>query len=171
MTLERHSSNVERESPFESTVSWQTGAIAGFVATAVMGIAIWITNVETLRVVIAGLYGFEGTALAGWVSHLAHGTLFGVVFAVVLSDPGLYRVSEWLWKTVLAGLVYGLVLAVVGAGIVMPIWLDFVGLDVPTALPFVTTSSLVWHAIYGFVLGVGYWALADRFDESPDRQS
>ena len=48
--------------------------------------------------------------MAGWLAHLAHGTLFGLVFALVLSDPGLYRVTDWAWKTVLAGVVYGFVL-------------------------------------------------------------
>ena len=50
-----------------------------------------------------------------------YGTLFGVLFAAVLLDPGLYGVSERVGKTVAVGVVYGLVLAVGGAGIVMPI--------------------------------------------------
>jgi hypothetical protein len=65
-------------------------------------------------------------------------------------------VSEWLWKTVVAGVVFGLVLAVAGAGIVLPIWLGAVGVDVGASIPFVTVPSLLWHTLYGVVLGVGF---------------
>jgi hypothetical protein len=147
---------------FETTVSWRAGGVAGFVATAVMGVVISAMDLGTLRVVIAGLYGLEGSLVAGWAAHLAHGTLFGVVFATVLADPGLHRVSDWLWKTTVAGVVFGLVLGVVGAGIVLPIWLELVGLDLSVSLPFVTTPSLAWHTIYGVVLGVGFHVVDGR---------
>jgi hypothetical protein len=148
--------------PFEATVSWRAGGAAGFVATAVMGAAISAMDLGTLRVAIAGLYGFEGSLVAGWAAHLVHGTLFGVVFAALLADPGLHRVSEWLWKTLVAGVVFGLVLAVVGAGIVLPIWLGVVGVDVGASVPFVTVPSLLWHAVYGVVLGAGFHLLDGR---------
>lgn len=87
------------------------------------------------------------------MAHLFHGTLFGMIFAAVLADPGLYRVNERIWKSVVAGAVYGLVLAVAGAGIIMPIWLGVVGFPTPPSIPNVTTPLLIWHAIYGVVLG------------------
>jgi sterol desaturase/sphingolipid hydroxylase (fatty acid hydroxylase superfamily) len=148
--------------PFETGVSWRAGGVAGFVATAVMGVAISAMDLGTLRVAIAGLYGFEGSLIAGWAAHLLHGTLFGVVFSAVLADPGLLRVSEWLWKTLVAGVVFGLVLAVVGAGVVLPIWLGVAGVEVGATVPFVTVPSLLWHAVYGVVLGVGFHVLDGR---------
>jgi hypothetical protein len=147
------------KTPFETTVSWRAGGLSGFVATAAMGTAISAMDLGTLRVAIAGLYGFEGSLVAGWAAHLLHGTLFGVVFAGVLADPGLHRVSEWLWKSLVAGAVFGLVLAVVGAGIVLPIWLGVAGVEVGATVPFVTVPSLLWHAVYGVVLGVGFHLL------------
>jgi len=92
-------------------------------------------------VTIAGLYGSEGSLVVGWIAHLIHGSLFGAVSAAVLADPGLYRITEWVWKTVVAGVVYGLVLAVVGAGIVMHIWLGVVGVSMATSIPNVSVSS------------------------------
>ena len=139
--------------PFETTWAWKGGAVAGLVATVVMGVAISLMKVSTLQVAIAGLYGQEGDLAAGWVAHLFHGTLFGMIFAAVLADPGLYRVSERVWKSAVAGIVYGLVLAVAGAGIIMPIWLSIVGFLAPPSIPNVTTPLLVWHVIYGVVLG------------------
>jgi Mg/Co/Ni transporter MgtE len=76
-----------------------------------------------------------------------------MIFAAVLADPGLYRVSEWMWKTVVAGVVYGLTLAVVGAGLLMPIWLEVAGVTMQLSIPNVTTPILIWHLIYGIVLG------------------
>jgi len=147
--------------PFEPRLAWRGGGVAGLVATAAMGIGITLVELSTLRVVIAGLYGLEGSLVAGWLAHLAHGTVFGVLFAAVLADPGLHRVTEWRWKTTVAGVVYALVLAVVGAGIVMPIWLGAVGFTTPPSIPNVTVPLLVWHLLYGLVLGALFPSVAD----------
>ena len=143
----------ETGEPFERQWGWKGGVVAGAVATLAMGLAISLMQLSALRIAIAGLYGFEGSLLAGWAAHLAHGSLFGVVFAAILADPGLYRISEWVWRSVVAGVVYGLVLAVAGAGIIMPIWLGVAGVPTATSIPNVTVPLLVWHAIYGVVLG------------------
>ncbi|MEF8853405.1 MAG: histidine kinase [Haloarculaceae archaeon] len=153
----------EAVEPFEAGWHWRAGATAGFVATVAMGVAITVGDLAVLREAIAGLYAFEGNLLAGWLAHLAHGTLFGVVFAVVLSDPSLYRVSEWAWKTVLAGVVYALVLALAGAGFVMPIWLGVVGFGNPPTVPNVSAPLVGWHVLYGVVLGGAYAALDGRW--------
>lgn len=139
--------------PFEARWAWKSGAVAGLIATVAMGLAITATDLSTLRLAIAGLYGFEGSLVVGWLAHLAHGTVFGAVFAAVRSDPGLYRLTERRWKTTLAGAVYGIVLAVGGAGIIMPIWLGVVGVSVPVTVPNVTVPVLWWHLLYGTVLG------------------
>ena len=86
----------------------------------------------TVSEAIAGLYGASGSLAVGWVAHLVHGTVFGVIFAVVLSDSSLAKVSEWVWKSVLVGVGYGLVLAVVGAGLIMPMWLEAIGFPLAT---------------------------------------
>jgi hypothetical protein len=147
--------------PFEAGWHWRAGAVSGFVATVVMGVAITVGDLAVLREAIAGLYAFEGNLVAGWVAHLVHGTLFGVVFAVVLSDPSLYRVSEWAWKTVLAGVVYALILALAGAGMIMPIWLRLVGFGSPPTFPNVSAALVGWHLLYGVVLG-GAYVVFDR---------
>lgn len=147
--------------PFAARWKWKAGGAAGLIATVVMGAAITGMHVPTLRLAIAGLYGQSGNFVVGWIAHLLHGTLFGVVFALLLSDPGLHRVSEWYWKTIVAGVVYGMMLAIVGAGIIMPIWLGFAGFTTPPSIPNVTTTTLVWHLIYGLVLGGLFPALTD----------
>lgn len=156
-----YSEQTEPVNPFEDRWAWKSGAVAGFIATLGMGIVIILMDFETLRVAIAGLYVQEGSLVAGWIAHLIHGTLFGLLFAYVLTDPGLAGITRWTWKTVLAGIVYGLVLTVVGAGIIMPIWLNAVGFASPPPLPNVTGSSLIWHFVYGATLG-GLFAVLEN---------
>lgn len=102
----------ELAGPFETTWAWKGGAVAGLLSTVVMGVAISLVELSTLQVAIAGLYGQQDNLAVGWVAHLFYGTLFRMIFAVVLANPGLYRVGERVWKSVVAGVVYGLVLAV-----------------------------------------------------------
>lgn len=157
MTSTQETESAHETGPrFDATVTWRGGAVAGALATITTGLVITVMDLAFLRVFIAGLYGQSGSLAAGWIAHLVHGTVFGVVFAVILSDPGLYRLGDWRWKTTIAGLVYGFVLAIVGAGIIMPIWLSVAGFPDPPTLPFVTQSSLIWHAVYGVVLGAIY---------------
>jgi hypothetical protein len=149
-------SEYEREvgaSLFDARLAWKGGAVAGFVAAVVMGVALTVIDAGIVSGSIAGLYGASGSLSVGWAAHLLHGTLFGTVFAVILADPGVSRVRATRWKVVVAGVVYGLVLAVAGAGIIMPMWLAAIGFPTPPSLPHVTATLLVWHAVYGAVLG------------------
>lgn len=153
MTTQNERERGDELSPLEARWAWKGGILAGLIATVAMGLVISVMQISTLRVAIAGLYGFEGNLAAGWVAHLVHGALFGSIFAAILSDPGLHRVPQWLWKSVVAGVVYGLVLAIAGAGIIMPMWLSAVGFSDPPSMPHVTLPLLVWHVIYGTFLG------------------
>ncbi|WP_336035139.1 histidine kinase [Halobacterium yunchengense] len=153
--------------PFAGEWNWRAGALAGFLAAVVAGVAVSVVRLETLRLAVAGLYGFEGSLLAGWVAHLVHGVVFGLVFAWVLSDPGFYHLADSWWKTLLAAVAYAVVLAVAGAGIIMPIWLGLLGGPALGPLPYVTWSLFGWHVLYGVVLGVAYPVVEHRV--APDR--
>ena len=142
-------------------IRWRSGAVSGAAATVVMGLLITATDLATLQVAIAGLYGQEGNLLVGWLAHVLHGSLFGVVFAAVLTDAAVQEVPASPTKSVAAGAVYGTVLAVVGAGIVMPIWLAAAGVAGPEAIPHITAPSVGWHLVYGVVLG-GAFSLLER---------
>lgn len=145
---------------FSSQFDWQSGAVAGAVAAAVMAVVISVADLPLLRDAIAGLYLLEGSLVAGVLVHIVHGTLFGVIFAALLSDPGLHGITQWRWKCTVAGIVYGFVLAVAGAGIIMPIWLNAVGASGPQQIPNVTIPSLAWHVVYGTVLGLAFSTFA-----------
>ncbi|MEF8814060.1 MAG: hypothetical protein V5A55_09610 [Halovenus sp.] len=140
--------------PFEAGIAWRGGAVAGFGATLASVLLITAVEPEMLSQTVAGMYGLSGSLSAGLVAHLVHGTVFGVVFAVVLSDPVLVWVTDWLWKSVLAGVVFALLLAVIGTGFLLPVWLEFAGFGTALSLPYVTNVLFAWHVLYGFVLGL-----------------
>ncbi len=141
--------------PFEPHLGWRGGIVAGLVAAVAMGVGITVVEPALLREQIAGLYGASGSLLAGWLVHLGHGVVFGLVFAVVVADPSLAGPSHRFPWSVVAGLGYGLILAVAGMGLLMPMWLEAVGLAAPS-LPFVDASLVGWHLVFGAVLGATF---------------
>jgi len=139
--------------PFDGHLALLGGAGAGFVAAVAMGLTFVLFEPALLRDYVPGLYGFAGSLVVGWLAHLGHGILFGLVFAVVMDDPSLVSVSGRIWTAVLAGVVFGIVLAVVGTGIVLPMWSRAAGFSPAPAIPFVTAALLVGHVVFGAVLG------------------
>lgn len=139
--------------PFEDTPQLRTGLTAGFVATVITAVAIALSGTELLSSTIPGMYGVENSLAVGLGAHLVHGTVFGLVFAFVLSDPELVPITNSLSKTMLAGLAYGLVLAVVGTGIIMPVWISAVGVVSAPTMPYLTAGLVGMNVLYGFALG------------------
>jgi uncharacterized membrane protein YagU involved in acid resistance len=100
---------------------------------------------------IPTMYGLSGGA-AGWVIHMFHVAILGVVFAAIAERADL----DSLGPSVESGLAYGVVLWLVLAVLVMPVWLQTVGFAGAPALPNVNLQSLVGHLVYGGVLGLTY---------------
>lgn len=140
--------------PFDDHFEWRGGAGAGLLAALAMGIALTVLEPGLLRDAIAGLYGQPGNLAVGWVAHLFHGVIFGLLFATLLADPTLVRVSDSLLQSVMLGVTYGVALGLVGMGVVMPMWLDALGLSAAPAVPYVTASMLGWHVLFGAALGL-----------------
>ncbi len=157
--LNRSLRGTTEHDPFEEHFAWRAGAISGFVATLAMGIAITLVDPGLIRNPIAGLYGMEGSLAVGWIAHLVHGTVFGIAFALVMADPSLTAGTRASPRVVVAGVVYGLVLAIAVAGVLMPIWLDVAGFEAAPDVPFITGPLVAWHVVYGAVLGGVFWLL------------
>jgi len=109
--------------------------------------------------VIGSLYGVASLPV-GWVTHLFHSVVFGVFFAAALRRPSLSVRVDSLATTVAVAVGFGLLLAVGVAGLVMPLWLNAVGVSAP--LPRVFPAGVVGHVVWGIVLGSVYWALSRR---------
>ncbi|MFA1609651.1 sensor histidine kinase [Halobellus rubicundus] len=129
-----------------------TGAVVGGVLGGVaMGVVFQAST--GLLPVIGSLYGI-GSPLVGWVTHLFHSAVFGLLFAAVTAAAPVARVASGTVRCAVLGLVWGVVLWLVAAGVVMPLWLSLVG--VPASLPNLSLVGLVGHAVWGVVLGVAY---------------
>jgi hypothetical protein len=138
-----------------SNEDWRGGVLAGIAGGAVMAVvmlAMGATNV--LGGAIPGLYGLAPPANpgVGLFIHISHGAVLGVGFAA-LARAIDGRTPFW---TALVGLLYGVGLWVVAAALVMPVWLSAVGFPAAPPFPNFAPPSLLWHAVYGVVLGVAF---------------
>jgi hypothetical protein len=141
--------------------NWVGGVVGGIAGALVMGGLVLAMNAGTIAVAIPSLYGLAPppNPAAGLVVHVSHGAVLGVVFAGIagglpLRTPG---------KVVGAGLAWGVVTWVVLAALLMPAWLSAVGSPASPPLPNFAPPSLLWHLVYGLVLGGVYAAGRDWF--------
>lgn len=135
---------------------WQAGLIGGIAGGLVFGAMLSMMMTPVIEMAIPALYGIEGPAgLAGWIIHMANSAVLGVVFGALVGAGGVGGTGRLAG----AGLAYGVVLWVLLAGIVMPVWLGAVGFPMAPPVPNFNPMSLVGHAVYGVVLGVVYAAV------------
>jgi uncharacterized membrane protein YagU involved in acid resistance len=142
--------------------AWIPGVLAGVVGGLVMGgVMLTMGATGVLGVAVPSLYTLAPPAAPGLglVVHVSHGAVLGVVFATGLE---LFDVEETL-QTVGAGVGYGVLTWVLLAALLMPVWLRVVGSPASPPIPNFAPPSLVWHAVYGAVLGGAFAALRDRF--------
>ena len=131
---------------------WQAGVVGGVGGGVVFGVLLSLLAPEMLTGMIPAMYGLEG-GLAGWIIHVSHGAVLGVVFATLLTVAGKADLSVLAGGVV--GVGYGIVVWATLAVIVMPVWLGMAEM-----VPNLDMGSLVGHALYGLVLGVAYAVLS-----------
>jgi hypothetical protein len=133
-----------------------SAVVAAVLGSLTFGVVMSLTMGEVLFTAIPGMYGFENVprtsaVFVGWAIHLSHGTVLGLIFgAAVTVVP---ECGERLRYGFAAGVVYGTVLWLVLASLVMPIW---VGLTTPMDPPVPDWQlwSLLGHILYGAFLGM-----------------
>jgi hypothetical protein len=119
-----------------------------------MAVLISVMNAAVLKGAIPGLYTLSG-GVAGWVIHLSHGAVLGVVFAAIVRSGIVGRSPAAILGL---GVLWGVVTWVALAALVMPLWLSAVGFPAAPPFPNFAIPSLLWHVVYGGVLGVTYAA-------------
>jgi uncharacterized membrane protein YagU involved in acid resistance len=104
---------------------------------------------------VAKLVGSD-SAIVGAIVHLLNSALIGAAFAVVFGRQVNTRFGGVLW-----GGAYGVIWWVLGALIIMPVWL---GMPVQLHLQGMKMAmpSLMGHLIYGLATGFIYSRLAIR---------
>lgn len=149
--------SVRRQQSRAGAVAPRTLALAtvsGLFAGVGMGLTLQLFS-NTLPV-IGALYGTASLAV-GWVTHLFHSVVFAVVFATTLSHPRFAGVLDRPGKTTALAVGFGTSLWLVAAGLVMPLWLRVVGVDV--GVPRLQAVPLVGHLLWAGLLGSSYWLL------------
>lgn len=131
-------------------------SIAAILAGVVMGL---ILQAYTGAIpVIGALYGVD-IAVVGWITHLFHSVVFAIAFAAALTRPTIARRARSAASVTALGVGYGVVLWLFAAGVIMPIWLNAVG--IPAPLPNLSVVGLVGHVVWGATLAGVYWVLPD----------
>jgi hypothetical protein len=137
------------------------GVVAGIVGGVAMGALMVVMNADVLAVAIPSLYTLAPppNLQLGFLVHVFHGAALGLVFAGLVSALSV----ELPGRIVAAGLGWGVVTWLVLAALVMPLWLGAVGSPASPPFPNFAIPSLLWHAVYGVVLGGVFVAVHDRF--------
>jgi hypothetical protein len=151
------------ETGTESTVvveegSWVTGVLAGIAGAVVMAVAMVVMGATpVLAGAIPALYTLAPppSGVAGLFVHLSHGAVLGVAFLAILNATDVHDPT----RVVAAGIGYGVLAWVVLAALLMPVWLQAVGFANAPPFPNFAVPSLLWHLVYGAVLGVAVVAL------------
>jgi len=138
--------------------NWQAGVLGGIVGALAMGALVLAMSPPVLGVAIPSLYGLAPPPdpALGMIVHVSHGAVLGVVFAGLV---GTLRI-EGTSRRVGLGVAWGVVTWVGLAALVMPVWLSVVGSPASPPFPNFALPSLLWHVVYGAVLG-GVYATAD----------
>jgi len=140
--------------------SWQAGVVGGIVGALAMGALALAMNEPTLAVAIPSLYTLAPppNVAAGLFVHVSHGAVLGVVFAALVGALDLDSTGELVG----AGVAWGVLTWAVLAALVMPLWLPAVGSPASPPFPNFALPSLLWHLVYGVVLGGVYTATVGR---------
>ncbi|WP_251342017.1 histidine kinase [Haloplanus halophilus] len=136
--------------------NWRAGVLGGIGGALVMGALVLAMNPPTLAVAIPSLYGLAPPPNPGlgMVVHVSHGAVLGVVFAALV---GAAAVEEPV-RIVGLGIAWGVATWIGLAALLMPLWLGAVGSPASPPFPNFAPPSLLWHVVYGAVLGAVYVA-------------
>ncbi|PSQ35527.1 histidine kinase [Halobacteriales archaeon SW_12_69_24] len=125
--------------------NWRAGVLGGIVGAAVMGGLVVLMNDAVIGVAIPSMYGLappQNPGL-GLVVHVSHGAVLGVVFAGFVGAAGVDSTG----KLIGVGAVWGVLT-----------WAVLANPPFPNFAP----PSLLWHVVYGVLLGGVYAGLEDR---------
>lgn len=132
------------------------GALAGLIGSAIMGVLMLGQMTPVLETAIPALYGVGPGLGVGFGIHLLHGAVFGIIFATLLRATPLGTVATSQVQTALLGLGYGVLVWIVAAVLLMPVWLSAMGFGGAPSVPNVSTQSLLGHVVFGLATGATY---------------
>jgi len=128
------------------------GAVAGIIAGIVFAIFLYMGGMLEM---LGGMVNMP-TKAGGILVHAVVSIISGIVFAFIFG----WWITSWLWAIVL-GLVFGIGMWIAGPMTLLPYFAADEPLFSKWNLAAVQQNipPLVGHIIYGFVLGIAYYAL------------
>lgn len=164
------------------SVGWLVGgALGGAIGAAAFGLLLWLFDPGIVEATIPAIYGLEVTGVVGWLIHLAHGVVLGLVFGVLVTREPVFEILRANAETealsdagialrlVGAGFVFGLAAWTILPVLILPVWAGAMG--GASDFPIVGIESLLGHLLFGTVLGVVFAATVDLRGVSTDRHS
>jgi uncharacterized membrane protein YagU involved in acid resistance len=122
------------------------GVAGGLVGGLIFGVMMQAMGMLGM---VAGLVGQDSVAV-GWVVHLGISVMFGLGYVFTFGALS----TSW-GRAVGFGAVYGVIWWVLGALLIMPLWMGMP----PFQIGAMQLQSLVGHLVYGGALGVVFQAL------------
>lgn len=153
---------------------WLAGALGGIVGAIGFGLLIWFLAPVFLLEAIPALYGLAPMPVVGFLVHLVHGLILGVVFGALVErefvmthirgevETDALAETGPLLRTIGAGLVFGVAVWAILPVLVMPVWLNAAGFADAGEVPTVASASLAGHVLYGLLLGAVYAVTTGR---------
>lgn len=140
---------------------WSGAVTAGLVAGVGMGLVMHF--VMGAMPLIGALVG-QPTVLAGWIVHLVISVVFALTFAAIVARTSFREYG--LLGLIGLGAVYGIVLEIVAAGFILPLWANAVGAG-PLPVPFLVPMGFLTHILYGVLLGAVFGIVVTREPSGP----
>lgn len=139
------------------------GAIGGVVGSAIFGAVLWFANPDIIHEVIPAVYGLEA-GTAGWVFHLGHGLVLGIIFGFIISrETILGAIADEFDTEFIDAIGLGNRIGLVGVTFGLAIWAVLplaiaiagaIGIVDDPEFPFAAVYSLFGHMLYGGLLGL-----------------
>ncbi|RRJ31834.1 hypothetical protein [Halocatena pleomorpha] len=155
------------------------GAVGGVVGALIFGGLLWMIDPEIVIETIPAIYGLSPAGPLGWVFHLTHGLVLGIVFGFLVSRSVIFTTLTADVETdiiattgprlrfIAAGIVYGLAVWTVLPVTALSIWIAVGGVNDP-AFPATAIESLLGHVLYGLLLGALFSILVDITPEAEE---
>ncbi|WP_435362284.1 hypothetical protein [Haloarchaeobius sp. DFWS5] len=140
--------------------------VGGLAGGVVMGLLLQYST-ETMTMV-GGLAGQESVTM-GWLVHLLLSLVFAIVFGLVLTYTPMHRYLASTLAVGALGMTYSIGLWFVGAGVLMPMWLDSMGVMADPTIPALDGMGLLVHLVYGLVLAGAYMLAYVRSQPEPSK--
>lgn len=134
-----------------------SGALAGIAGGIVFGILMAMMGMLPMVGMLIGV----NNAFVGFLVHLVNSAIIGAIFGVLA-----WPIANKIGPVLGAGMVYGVIWWVLGALLIMPLWLSVTADPMMRDMVFKIGNdqwmSLMGHAIFGLITAVTLYGLRRR---------